>query len=183
MDIEELRLVLVKRGETKAESTQTEPLNYNTARDGVTTERIRAVQNYEDFKIIKKENWPNDIFVKSRHVEGSITQAGKEVDILVWDEGDSAGPQTKRVLGKYPELETKKGEYAQLCLTTKMRNSKGNESKKEQVVTQMGTDGSERHCYEQASYLKNRDDEERKEGNSHIPAAKRRQRGDSTEND
>ena len=143
-----------KSTETNEVATQTEPRSHNTARDGITQEQVKAVQKYEDFVAIKNANWPLGIFARSRHVEGAITQAGREEDILVWDEGNSAGPQTKRVLGKYPELGEKKDEYAQLYVTTKMRDSKGKESQKEQVITQRVADGSERHCYAQLEAMK-----------------------------
>ena len=55
---------------------------------------------------------------------------------------------------KYPDLEETKGGYTQLYLTTRMRDSEGKESLKEQVVTKMVTDGSDSHCYYQLEAMR-----------------------------
>ena len=57
-------------------------------------------------------------------------------------------------MGKYADLVETKGEYTQLLLTTRMRDAEGKENTKEQVVTKMVTDGSERHCYQQLQAMK-----------------------------
>ena len=138
-----------KPPEKKEATTQTEPSNQYARKDRITAELITAARDYEDFVRIKNANWPQEVFTKSSHIDGIITQAGKDEDVLIWDEGEEDTPQTKRALMKYPELEEKKGEYAQMSLTMRMRDAEGTESLKEQVITKMVTDSTERHCYNQ----------------------------------
>ena len=138
-----------KNIETSEAATQTLPPSNKTVKDGITSEVIKAVQNYEDFLAIYNTNWPQGTYARSIHVEGKITQASKAEDVLLWDEGEGAGHQTKMAMAKYPDLEEKKGEYAQLLLTTRMRDSEGKESVSEQFVTKLVTDGSRSHCYKQ----------------------------------
>ena len=94
---------------------------------------MKTVSKYDDFARIKNFSWLQEIFIRSKNVEGTIIQAGKGEDVLVSDEGYKNAPQTKRVMGKYPDLGETKGQYTQLHLT-RMRDSEGKESTKEQIV-------------------------------------------------
>ena len=84
-----------KGTETREASTQTEHGNQHMGNDVITPEKIKAVSKYEDFVGLKNLSWPQEVYTRSKHVEGIVAQAGKGEDVLVWDEGERDGPQTK----------------------------------------------------------------------------------------
>ena len=140
-----------KRGKESTEgSSQTER---QTGKE-VTREQIMAVTNYDGFVDIKNKSWPQEMYTNSSHTEGPIIRAGSGEDMLIWDEGERAGSQTKRVMGIYPDFEEKKGEFAPLFLSKRMRDMEGKETIKEQVITKLATDGNESNCYKQLTVMK-----------------------------
>ena len=91
----------------------------------VKCEHIREVSNYDDFSRIRDYDWPVEIYKTSKHEEGLVIRAPKDSDLVVWDEGDAAGEQTKRAMSRYVELRDLEGETASLYPTTKSENAQG----------------------------------------------------------
>ena len=77
-----------------------------------------------------------------------MTQAGKEYDFVVWNEGTQAGVQTKKIVRKYQDLKEMKGKIIYLYLTTKKVDTQGNTTETDQVVTKIETGCSEDDCYQ-----------------------------------
>ena len=151
-------------GKTREMATQT--IETITEEDGhrrVKSEEIRKVSNYEEFTRIRNYDWPEETYTASKHEEGLVTQAPKEYDIVVWDEGDAAGEQTKRAMRRYPELCDLEGETAYLYLTTKSENAQGILKTIEQVIMKYKTDDSEADCWKKLTEIRRMEERHRTE--------------------
>ena len=73
---------------------------------------------------------------------------------MVWDEGKNRGEQSKRLMDKFRELNEMTGKTAYLYITTKRIDNDGNKIERGQILTKIGTDGSDRDCYENLMRMK-----------------------------
>ena len=143
--------------ETRETATQTEDGETNEPGDYIVKrEQILEVKNHEDFKQIRNFEWPEETYVSTKHEAGQVTQTGKETDILVWDEGEDNGSQTRRAMAKHPELRELEGDIAHLYLGVESEDASGKRRKSEQVITKIKTNGSERDCFQQMVRVRER---------------------------
>ena len=69
-----------------------------------TKDKIKEANTLEEYREIKNYDWPEDIYTATRHSEGGILQQNKDADLVMWDERETVGIQTKALLGKYEDL-------------------------------------------------------------------------------
>ena len=130
--------------EGKNTATQTEGKH---EKKRIEKEQIAKANTYDDFVSAKELEWPEKVYTVTKHEEGTITQVGKEFDLIIWDEGKDANTQTREALNRYQELQELEGEMALLYLTTKSVDAQGTHKTRDQVITRLKTDGSEKDCY------------------------------------
>ena len=129
-------------------ATQTKQSRMAEPADGkVRREYIAKVKDYEDFARIKGLAWAEEVFSSTSHEDAPITQAGKDNDLIVWDEGEVAAQQSKKIMDKYLELRELAGDKAYLHLCTKSEDADGNCRSREQTISKIRTDGTERDCF------------------------------------
>ena len=81
-------------------------------------------------------------------------QAGREFNLVVWDEGKNRGEQSKRLMDKFRELKEMTEKTTYLYITTKRIFNEGNKMEREQILTKIETDGSNHDCYENLMRVK-----------------------------
>ena len=102
-------------------------------------EQIREIKTYEDFARIRNFDWTEKLYTVERQ-ECSPLQAVREYELVVWDEGEKRGEQTKRIMDKYKELKEITGKATHLHITTKRIDHEGNKLETEKVLTKVETD-------------------------------------------
>ena len=142
----------------KDESTQTErdtkPENKEERTLKMKT-KIKETNTLEGLKIITNQDWPDEVYTATRHINGSVLQKDREADLVIWDEGEAAGLQTRAAVKKYEELRELKGEMAHLLLSTTTVDATGQRTPKERAITRLQTDGSNEDCFLKLTMVKN----------------------------
>jgi len=113
----------------------------------VTEQQIRAVKNIKDFDTIKNMQWKESLYT-TKIVNESVVRAGRDSDLLVWQEKPREGAQTERILNRHEELRETRGDAVHVYLTSKTVDGDGTERIQEQVLIKRTTDGSEADCFD-----------------------------------
>ena len=135
---------------TKEMETQTEVVRESIEvqiKETIKEEQISDAHTYADYKRVKEYIWPEEIYKRTKREDVFSPKMAKGRDILIWDEGDKKGEQTKTWLERYPDLKEMTGKITHIYVTMRKVDSQGESVVDEQVITRVETDGTEKDCY------------------------------------
>ncbi|KAJ8967957.1 hypothetical protein NQ317_003547 [Molorchus minor] len=96
---------------------------------------IEAVASLADFERIADREWPKKAFSTAFVATGSLLQAPRDADLLVFAEEEVEGdPRSKEIMDRYPELGETEGKRAELSIVTRLSGTAGQEKTLERVI-------------------------------------------------
>ena len=138
--------------ESREAASQTDSITKEERDIKVTKEQVSAVTSYEEYRKLKKYEWPEEVYTV-KHAEG--IEPPPSHDLVAWDEGTKRSRQTRYITNKYPDLKDLAGKITYVHLTTKKVNAEGKVDVAERILTKIETDGTEEDCYDNLVEVKN----------------------------
>ena len=91
--------------QTRDVEAQTDIVSEESKNKEIDKETINNIKTYEEYQSAKTLLWPETFFKVTHQKEQTITSAGKDVDLIVWDEEErNANAQGTDMKERYQEL-------------------------------------------------------------------------------